>query len=153
MTRAQNSSEVTVSGKGRLQINGTCDNSAEPPVTVKDTATLAFGAGASLGAGKITLGNDTKLVLTQPVGSNMFTPIANVIKLPTPGVATIRIDGERLKTGVHEIASVDLEAGSSTNVMVDKNSATLDGRKATLRVEEGRLILNIVSDGTVIIVR
>ena len=37
--------------------------------------------------------------------------------------------------------------------MVDKNSATLDGRKATLRVEEGRLILNIVSDGTVIIVR
>ena len=153
MTRAQRSSEVTVSGKGRLQINGTCDNSAEPPVTVKDTATLAFGAGASLGAGKITLGNDTKLVLTQPAGSNMFAPIANVIKLPTPGVATIRIDGERLKTGVHEIASVDLEAGSSANVKVDKNSAALAGRKATLRVEEGKLILNIVSDGTVIIVR
>ena len=153
MTRAQKSSEVTVSGKGRLQINGTCDNSAEPPVTVKDTATLAFGAGASLGAGKITLGNDTKLVLTQPAGSNMFAPIANVVKLPTPGVATIRIDGARLKTGVHEIASVDLEAGSSANVKVDKNSSALDGRKATLRVEEGKLILNIVSDGTVIIVR
>ena len=58
-----------------------------------------------------------------------------------------------MKTGDHEIASVDLEAGSSANVKVDKNSSALDGRKATLRVEEGKLILNIVSDGTVIIVR
>ena len=31
--------------------------------------------------------------------------------------------------------------------------AALAGRKATLRVEEGKFILNIVSDGMVIIVR
>ena len=155
MMRAQNSSEVTVSGKGRLQVNNKCDNTDyQPPITVTDTATLAFGAGASLGAGKITLGNDTKLVLAQPAGSNMFAPIANVIKLPTPGVATIRIDGARLKTGVHEIAIVDAEAGSSANVKVDKNSSALDGRKATLTVnDDGKLILDIMSNGTRIIVR
>ena len=151
-TQARYSPAITVSGTGTLQVNSTCDNRNEPTVTVTDTATLAFGAGASLGTGAITFGAGTKLVLTQPSGSNEFTPLVNTLNLPTGEneVATIRIDGARLKSGDHEIATV--ESGTSANVDLDLSGIALGGRKASVRVEEGKLVLNVVSDGTMMII-
>ena len=143
-----------MSGSGILQVNGTCDNKAQPSVTVTDSATLAFGADASLGTGAITLGAGTTLVLTQPSGSNEFTPLVNTLNLPTGEneVATICIDGKRLKSGVdHEIATVG--TGTDANVTLDSASEALDGRKGTLRVEDGKLMLNIQPSGLRVIIR
>ena len=153
-TRGQHLPVITVSGSGKLQVNGICDNSAQPEVTLTDSATLAFGAGASLGTGAITLGAGTTLVLTQPSGSNEFTPLANTLNLPTGEneVATIRIDGKRLKSGVdHEIATVG--TGTIANVTLDSDGKALDGRKGTLRVEDGKLMLNIQPSGLRVIIR
>ena len=64
-TRGQYTPVITVSGSGTLQVNGTYTNrDTYPPITVTDSATLAFGANGSLGTGAITLGAGTKLVLT-----------------------------------------------------------------------------------------
>ena len=150
-TNPQSSPVITVSGSGTLQMNGTKTGSAQPPITVTDTATLAFGANGSLGTGDITLGAGTKLVLT--ANSKDFTALANTLNLPTEGSATIRIDGERLKSGDNIIIATVGNDATTANVAFDGNSTALAGRKYTLRVEDGKLILKIVSDGTVIIVR
>ncbi len=150
-TSGQYSPVVTVSGKGTLQVNSAM-SSGTPPVTVTDSATLAFGAGESLGTGAITLGAGTKLALTST--NKDFTPLANTLNLPTGEneVATIRIDGAHLKSGDHEIATVG-NAATTANVALDENGAALAGRKAELMVEEGKLLLNIKSAGTIFIVR
>ena len=144
------SPKITVSGSGTLQVNNGNVNLVQPPVTVTDTATLAFGADASLGTGAITLGAGTTLALTAT--SREFTPLANTLNLPTEGVAKIRIDGARLKTGVHEIATVG--KGTSANVEPDLDGEALGGRRARFEVDEGgKLWLNIKSSGTRIIIR
>ena len=149
-TRGQRNPDITVSGTGRLQVNGTCDNSAEPTVTVTDTATLSFGANGSLGTGAITLAAGTTLALTAT--SREFIAIANTLKLPTEGMATIRINGERLKSGPHVIAPV--ASGIADNVVFDTASAALNGRKHSWDIDDsGNLVLNIQSNGTMIIVR
>ena len=149
-THARKQPAITVSGSGTLQVKNYFTNDAQPPVTVTDTATLAFGAGASLGTGAITLGNGTTLALTAT--SREFAPLANTLNLPTEGIAKIRIDGARLKTGVHEIATVG--KGTSANVEADLDGEALDGRRATFEVDEGgKLWLNIKSSGTRIIIR
>ncbi len=93
-------------------------------------------------------------MLTQPSGSNEFTPLANTLNLPTGEneVATIRIDGKPLKSGDHEIATVGNEA-TIANVALAPASAALDGRKGTLRVEDGKLMLNIQPSGLRVIIR
>ena len=148
----QNTSSITVKGGGTLKVT-----SASPLMTgstvVADTATLAFGAGASFGesgtAGAITLGNGTKLALTAT--SSTFTPLANTFNLPTEGTTTIRINGKRLRSGKHEIATVG--TGATANVALDPASAALAGREASLRVEGGMLKLNIQPDGLKVIIR
>ena len=147
------SAAITVSGKGTLQVNNNHVNDSGTSLTmnVKDTATLAFGEGASLGTGTITLGDGTKLVLT--ADSSSFS-IPNTLNLPTGEnkVTKIRIDGKRLRSGDNIIATVGNNA-TTANVELDGDSSALDGRKATLRVEGGILILNVASDGLMIIVR
>ena len=147
-TQSRYSPAITVSGTGTLQVNSTCDNRNEPTVTVTDTATLAFGAGASLGTGAITLGAGTTLALTAT--SNTFS-LANTLNLPTGEneVATIRIDGARLRSGDHVIATV--ASGTTANVALDPASAVLYGRKGTLRVEDSKLILNVDSAGLTVV--
>ena len=150
-TRGQRTPVITVSGKGKMQVNGTYENSAEPQIFVTDTATLAFGEGASLGTGAITLGNDTKLALTRFSDSSTFTPIENIINLPTDGKATVCIDGERLRAGKYEIFAVG--TGTAANAGLDDKSGVLAGRRGWFEVEGGMLVLNIESDGTMLIVR
>ena len=124
-------------------------SSGTPPVTVTDSATLAFGAGASLGTGAITLGAGTKLALTAT--SREFSPIANTLNLPTEGTATIRIDGTKLRPVIdHEIATIG-NAATAENVTLDMTSAALAGRRASLTVNDGKLLLSIVPAGMTII--
>ena len=79
--------------------------------------------------------------------------LVNTLNLPTGEneVATICIDGARLKSGDHEIATVG--TGATANVALDPASAALDGRKGTLRVEDGKLMLNIQPSGLMVIIR
>ena len=136
---------MAVTGCGTLVFNSV--STFTGGLSVGGTATVKVNEGCTPGSGVITLGAGTKLALTAT--SKEFS-LANSLKLPTSGTATIRIDGTRLRSGDdQEIATV----ASGTGVALDPNSTALTGRKATLRVEEGKLILNIVSNGTVIIVR
>lgn len=153
ITMADYTPAIIVSGKGTLQVNNGNVNIQQPPITVKDSATLAFGANGSLGTGDITLGAGTTLALTA-TSSRSETLIANTLNLPTgeEGAARIRIDGKRLRSGDNVIAAVGT-AATSANVALDANSSALAGRKATLRVDGGNLILNIEPNGTLIIIR
>ncbi len=151
----QNTSSITVKGGGTLKVTSASPDMIGSTV-VADTATLAFGAGASFGAagtaGAITLGNGTTLALTST--GKALSPLANALNLPTGAgeVATIRIDGGWLSSGDHEIATVG-NAAATANVTLDENSTALAGRKCTLKVENGKLLLNIKFAGTIVIIR
>ena len=84
-------------------------------------------------------------------GVDVTELLANKLNLPTEGAATIRIDGKRLGSGDYEITTIG--SGAIGNVALDLDSAALDGRKASLRVEDGKLFLNIKPDGFKVIVR
>lgn len=154
------SSSLAVKGGGVLKVT-----SASPLMTgstvVKDAATLMFGPDAGFGksgtAGAITLGAGTTLALTAV--SREFLPLVNVLNLPMGenAVATIRIDGKRLRSGNNIIATVGNEA-TTANVKLDVDSSAIDGRRAKLRVVsaddgENKLELNIEPEGFKVIVR
>jgi len=140
VTRGDAGPAIIVSGSGRLQVNRTAVNREEPPVAVTDTATLAFGANGSLGTGGIALCAGTTLELTAT--GNAFTAIANPLALPEEGAATLRIGGAKLRSGDHVVASSVAETAAE-HLVLDAESPSLDGRKATLRVDRGNLVLSI----------
>ena len=142
---------ITVSGTGTLKVTQPDDNGAQPTVTLKDTATLEYAAGATLGSGAMTLGAGTTLVLTST--SSTFTALSNAVTLPSEGKAKIRIDGQRLTCGNHTILSNVTR--SADNVEVDLSGTALDGRKrASFSVDgSGNLVLTINPTGTMIFVR
>ncbi len=134
---------MAVTGNGTLVFNS--ESTFTGGLMVGDTATVQVNAGCTPGTGAITLGAGTKLALTAT--SKEFS-LANTLKLPTTGTATIRIDGTRLKSGDHEIATV----ASGTNVTIDQDSEALAGRKASLDVKNDKLVLSIVSPGTILLI-
>ena len=74
--------------------------------------------------------------------------------LPTESgkVANIRIDGARLDAGTHEIADIKSSGTVAANVALDPYSTSLAGRKASLRVEDGKLYLEVLSTGLMVII-
>jgi hypothetical protein len=122
---------------------------------VKSGATLQVNAEKKItGAnGRIALDDGATLTLVSNGTDDFTTRIEPAVWLPTEGVATIRIDGVRLCSGNHVIATVGNEA-TFANVELDGNSAALAGRKASLSVDDdNNLILNIEPNGTMIFIR
>ena len=144
---AYNGRTITVSGKGTLQVNNGNDNTYQPSVVVKDSATLEYAARASFGTGAITLGAGTTFAFVNS-GSSLALP--STITFPADGAATLRIGGDRLRSGKHTIAT-GVESDAADHLIVDPASAALDGRKYTLKVEEDKLMLNIESDGLTVV--
>lgn len=148
---------VTVKGKGTFVFANTHDDKNKTEkifsggLVVQDTATVEVKADAKPGTGAITLNAGTTLALVYSSGGNGSPLLANKLNLPTEGAATIRIDGKRLGSGDYEITTIG--SGNIENVALDLDSAALDGRKASLRVEDGKLFLNIKPDGFKVIVR
>ncbi len=157
---------VTIKGCGKVVVATTVQPggsaitdttiASDKTIAVTDTATLQVNAGKKiLGEGTISLGAGTTLALDSgalgTVGDLEFTPSIPGLVLPATGTATIRIDGARLKSGDHEIATV--ASGASVNVALNPDSEALDGRKGTLRVEDGKLMLNIQPSGLRVIIR
>ena len=150
VTRGNNSPSVIVSGSGTLKVNRPASNDQHPPVTVTDTATLEYASGAKLGAGTVTLGAGTTFAFANS-GSTLSLP--SPIVLPDSGVATLRIDGDRLKSGDHTILASAPE-GAAAHLAIDQNSLALDGRKFSLTEKDGALVLNIVPiPGLILILR
>ena len=140
---------VTVNG-GTLKVKSASGVSSGA-VTNKFGATLEVAAGATLGSSTVTLEAGSTFALTAT--NSTFTAIGNAVTLPTgeDEVVTIRIDGVRLRGGDHVIAS-NVVAGATANIALDPASAALTERESTLRVEDGKLILNIRPDGMTLIV-
>ena len=125
-------------------------------LSVTDTATLRINAGKKItGNGKVSLAAGTTLALDfsalGAIGDVEFVPCIPGLALPTTGIATIRINGRRLRSGDHVVATA--VSGTAANVVPDLSSAALDGRRASFRVDNGILVLNIQSNGTKIVVR
>ena len=140
VTRGDTSPSVIVSGSGTLKVNWPASNDQHPPVTVTDTATLEYASGAKLGDGTVTLGAGTTFAFANS-GSTLSLP--STIVLPDSGVATLRIGGDRLKSGDHTILASAPE-GAAAHLAIDQNSLAIDGRKYSLTEKEGALVLNIV---------
>lgn len=150
VTRGNNSPSVIVSGSGTLKVNRPASNDQHPSVTVTDTATLEYASGAKLGDGTVTLGAGTTFAFANS-GSTLSLP--STIVLPDSGVATLRIDGDLLKSGDHTILASAPE-GAAAHLAIDQNSLAIDGRKFSLEEKDGALVLNIVPiPGLMIIVR
>ncbi len=148
--QANKTAAITVSGSGTLKVTQPNDNGAQPTVTLAGTATLEYTtAAATLGTGTLTLGAGTTFAF---VNNSRELALPSPIVLPTDGVATLRIGGTRLTSGKHTIAT-DVAADAADHLVVDPASAALDGRKTTLAVEDGNLVLNVKSFGLKVIVR
>ena len=166
--RIQAEGPVTIKGCGTVEVNttGSHPDLAEDvkhtcitngtTLSVIDTATLKINAGKKItGNGKVSLAAGTTLALDSSalgaIGDVEFVPCIPGLALPTTGAATIRINGRRLRSGDHVVATV--APGTAANVAPDLSSTALDGRRASFRVDNGVLVLNIQSNGTKIVVR
>ena len=120
---------------------------------VKSGATLQVNTGKKItGAnGRIALDDGATFALMSNGRDDFEERIEPAITLPTTGAATIRINGRRLRSGDHVVATV--VSGTAANVAPDLSGTALDGRKATFRIDNGILVLNIQSNGTKIVVR
>ena len=138
---------VEATGCGTLVFNS--GSTFTGGLTVRDTATVQVNANCIPGSGTVTLCAGTTLALTS--ASSEFVPFNNTLYLPTEGFANIRIDGRRLSSGNHEIATIG--AGDTANVALDSASVVLDGRRYSLKIEGGKLTLSIVPSGFKVIIR
>lgn len=148
-TRAGNPTVITVSGNGTLKVNkAASENGAEPPITLKDSATLEYTtADATLGTGTITLGAGTTFAFKN-TGRELLLP--STIALPATGTATLRIDGAKLQLGKHEILASGATADSVNHLTV--TGTAIGGRDTQLRVEDGKLILEVFPKGMTILI-
>ena len=144
--------KVTVKGKGRFVFANTDSGATlfSGGLTVTNSATVEVKANARPGAGAVTLCAGTTLVLTST--GDEFTPLANALGLPSEGTATLRIDGAKLKIGDHTINS-GVAATAADHLAVGQNSEALVGRRASLAVKDGNLVLSVRQKGVTFILK
>jgi len=162
---------VTIAGCGTVIVDTTANPSGLTDTTVAsgktiavtDTATLQVNAGKKiLGEGTISLSSGTTLAF-ESTANTFATPDIVPVTLPAEGAATIRIDGERLKSGEDfTVCSLtDLPDGYVLKDHLNITGTALDGRKyevKTVEVTENettvtKLVLNIYPAGMMVIIR
>ena len=156
---------VTIKGCGSVVVNTTGSSKSLHPdlqhtcitnattLSVTDTATLKINAGRKItGNGTISLAAGTTLALEAGSRDEDFSiRIAPSVTLPETGTAMLRIDGTKLKGGDHTVLS-GVAADAAAHITLDPASTALAGRDATLKVENGQLMLSIVPSGLTAIV-
>ena len=156
---------TTVKGPGKVVVNYNVDNLTSYPdsrknaFAVADGGTLVIASGANPSIsddinGSLTVNDGATLVLGA-TGSR-FVPLTHMLNLPTGEgeKATLRIDGKRLRSGNHEIAALGTGTAENIELDLEKPGAALDGRKATLSVDDdNNLILNVEPNGFKVIIR
>ena len=119
---------------------------------VTDTATLQVNAGKKItGNGTISLAAGTTLALAS-TGREFATPEILPVTLPTGEgeQATVRIDGDKLRGGVDHVLFGTVPTGWADHLKLE--GSALDGRRATLKEEGGRLLFNIEPRGFLLMV-
>jgi hypothetical protein len=134
-------------------------------LAVTDTATLQIKAGKTItGDGTISLAAGTTLALDSSalgtIGDTEFTPCFPGLALPETGTATLRIDGDRLRSGEHVLCTLaSVPENLADHVTV--TGTALDGRKYEVKAVEDtvnettvtKLVANIKSAGLTLFVR
>ena len=169
-----NTPTFTVSGTGKVLVNSVANNTVQPPVTVTDTATLAFKPGASLttdnitvnsgatlavaGSGTFALGGGLTLADGACLGFNYSTRNAPVLDLADKNVTlgdnkniVVKItseNGKRAFAGKNVLTS----GGKFAGVTVTLASGAPDWVKG-IAVENDEIVLDVKPMGTMIIVR
>jgi hypothetical protein len=150
---------LTITGCGTVVFDtaagdGNDTNKVNSVLAVTNGATLKVKDGKTIaGTGTISLAAGTTLAL-ESTSSTFTAPDIIPVTLPMEGTATIKIDGTRLRSGVDftVCAITDLPEGYNAANHVTVTGEALAGREATIRVENNKLILNIKSDGMMLIV-
>ena len=151
-----NTWSITVAGHGTNVVT-----SASPLMTgtyaVTDTATVKFddtkkfnNEAAGFANGTISLGDGTTLEYSN-VGSTLALPCKTLV-LPETGTATLRINGERLRSGDHVLVS-GVSEGAADHLDVELADTVKDGRRYDVAVKDGNLVLHVIpSSGVMLIV-
>ena len=148
-------STITVAGHGTNVVT-----SASPDMigtyAVTDAATVIFDGtkkfnneAAGFANGTISLDDGTTLEYTN-VGNALALPCKTLV-LPETGTATLRINGDRLKTGDHILVE-GVSADATSLLNVELTDAIKDGRRYEVAEKDGNLVLSIASKGFVLIV-
>ena len=148
-------STITVAGHGTNVVT-----SASPLMigtyAVTDAATVIFDGtkkfndeAAGFANGTISLDDGTTLEYTN-VGNTLALPCSTLV-LPESGTATLRINGDRLKTGDHILVK-GVSADATSLLNVELTDAVKDGRRYEVAEKDGNLVLSIASKGFVLIV-
>lgn len=160
-------SAVVIDGCGTVVVNTTGSNSglgedlqhtclSNSVMQVNSGATLKINAGKKItGDGTVSLAAGTTLALDSSalgaIGDTEFTPCIPSLALPATGTATLCIDGAKLRAGDYVL--LDSVPENYENLTVDRTATAIDGRKASVVEKDGKLVLNIVPDGLIIIFR
>jgi len=174
--RFRGDATFTVSGTGKVLVNSVASNDTQPPVTVTDTATLAFAPGASLTTSNITVNADATLQVPQSdtlelgcdltlknnacLGFNYTTRDAPKLNLTdktvtfeegatTNVVVKISADaGKRAKSGAIVLTSGGKFADATVSLAPGAPSWALG-----VSVVNGEIVLDVKRMGTSIVVR
>lgn len=151
-------STITVAGHGTNVVT-----SASPLMTgtyaVTDAATVIFdgtkkfnneAAGFANDTSRISLDDGTTLEYSN-VGNTLALPCKTLV-LPETGTATLRINGERLRSGDHVLVE-GVSAGAESLLNVELADSVKDGRRYEVAVKDGNLVLHVIpSSGVMLIV-
>ena len=165
----------TVSGSGKVLVSSIAKNAAEPPVTVVDTATLAFKPGAMLTKDSITVNEGATLEVAQsgvvsiegtlsPVGGatlafnftdRKLAPVLEVAALDNEntdpnGIIWISISGLRPVGGLHVLTSGGVFGERQIKLLEERQP---DWVKSVSCNANGEIVVDIKSIGTRIVVR
>ena len=172
--RFNNTPSFTVAGSGTVLVNSVASNNAQPPVTVTDTATLAFKPGASLTTDNITVNSGATLAVA---GSGTFALGGG---LTLADGACLGFNYSTRNAPVLDLADKNVTLGDNKNIVVKITSENgkrplagekvlTSGRKFAgvtvtlapgapnwvkgIAVVDGEIVLDVKPMGTRIIVR
>ena len=115
------------------------------------SGTLAIPATANAAfANALSLADGATLEIDLPTSGIVPLTLPRLM-LPETGVATLRIDGKRLRSGGYVL--LDSVPANYANLKVDSSSAAIAGRRASVIEKNGRLVLDIEPAGLTVIIR
>ena len=148
---------LTVTGRGTVVLDSKTANNhnnvVNGAIAVENGATLQINKDVVVGGtGSISLAAGATLAIAANDDKTISVRDIVPVTLPESGTATLRIAGLRLKSGDYVILD-SVPSGYADHLTVDRSTTAIGGRRASLKDENGQLVLAIISPGTLIVVR